>query len=331
MDPGRVGRLVKILTTLQSAKGRNCTQLAEILGTTRRTIFRDLKKLKDIGVPCKYDLKSSCYSVEPEFFLQPLDLTLQEALSVLLLVHKARDHIQLPFKNEALIAALKIENNLPVQIKKYCRTALQNISAKATAQASKHQAGLDQSFLLLTQAIRDKHKVNILYNSLFDKKNVDLDLSPYHLFYNHRAWYVLGHSSLHRSIRTFKLNRIEKLIVLKKRFLDGDNFDLYDYLSRAWSMIPEGRIYNVKLRFLPKVAQNVTEVHWHNTQQVTRNKDGSAIVEFRVDGIGEIFWWILGYGDQVQVLAPKELRKRIIQTAENTIKSNKLITLEKIE
>jgi proteasome accessory factor B len=115
------------------------------------------------------------------------------------------------------------------------------------------------------------------------------------------------------------------LTVLKKRFLDGDDFNLHEYLGRAWSMIPEGRIYNVKLRFLPKVAQNVTEVHWHDTQQVTRNKDGSAIVEFRVDGIGEIFWWILGYGDQVQVLAPKELRKRIIQTAKNTITLNKQI------
>jgi predicted DNA-binding transcriptional regulator YafY len=325
MDPGRVGRLVKIMTTLQSAKGHNCTQLAEILGTTRRTIFRDLKKLKDIGVPCKYDLKTNCYSVEPEFFLQPLDLTLQEALSVLLLVHKARDHIQLPFKNSALLAALKIENNLPVQIKKYCRTALQNISAKATAQASNHQTGLDNYFALLTKAIRNKQKVNIIYNSLFDKKTVDLDLSPYHLFYNHRAWYVLGHSSIHKSIRTFKLNRVENVSLLKKRFLDGDDFDLHEYLGRAWSMIPEGRIYNVKLRFLPKVAQNVTEVHWHDTQQVTQNEDGSAIVEFRVDGIGEIFWWILGYGDQVQVLAPKELRNRIIQTAQNTINNNKQI------
>jgi predicted DNA-binding transcriptional regulator YafY len=325
MDPGRVGRLVKILTTLQSAKGHNCTELAEMLGTSRRTIFRDLKELKAIGVPYKYDLKSDCYGVEPEFFLPPLDLTLQEAISVLLLVHKARDHIQLPFKNEALLAALKIENNLPVKIKKYCRKALENISAKATAQASGHPAGLDQSFILLTQAIRDKHKVNIVYNSLFEEKIVDLELSPYHLFYNHRAWYVLGQSSLHQSIRTFKLNRIEKLIVLKKRFLNGDDFDLHDYLGRAWSMIPEGRIYNVKLRFLPKVAQNVAEVHWHNTQQVTPNKDGSAIVEFRLDGIGEIFWWILGYGDQVQVLAPKELRKRIIQTAQNTIKNNRQI------
>jgi predicted DNA-binding transcriptional regulator YafY len=45
-------------------------------------------------------------------------------------------------------------------------------------------------------------------------------------------------------------------------------------------------------------------------------------MEFRVDGIGEISWWILGYGDQVQVLAPKALRKRVLEMAKNMIKLN---------
>jgi len=90
-------------------------------------------------------------------------------------------------------------------------------------------------------------------------------------------------------------------------------------------MIPEGKIYNIKLRFLPKVANNVTEVQWHSTQKVTRNSDGSATMEFRVDGLGEITWWILGYGDQVQVLAPKALREKTLQAAKNMIKLNEQI------
>ncbi len=133
---------------------------------------------------------------------------------------------------------------------------------------------------------------------------------------------MLGLSSLHKSIRTFKLDRIKELKILDKCFLDGEDFDLYEYLGRAWSMIPEGRIYNIKLRFLPKVAENVTEVQWHITQKVTYNSDGSATIEFRVNGLGEITWWILGYGDQVQVLAPKALRDKVLQAAKNMIKLN---------
>ena len=53
----------------------------------------------------------------------------------------------------------------------------------------------------------------------------------------------------------------------------------------------------------------------HDSQRVTFAEDGSADVHFRVDGLGEIAWWILGYGDQVQVIAPAALRKRIAGAA----------------
>jgi len=323
MKSDRISRVIQILTTLQSGKNYAVSDLSKIFGTSRRTIFRDLKELQAIGVPYRYDTKSGGYAIGPDFFLPPIDLNLQEALSLLILVHKARNQIQLPFKNSALLAALKIENNLPVKIRQSCNTALRNISARATAQAPiLQEAGLDKTFSQLQKAIINKRKVNIRYQSLFEGKIIDVELHPYHLFYNCRAWYVLGHSSLHKSTRAFKLNRIKELKITEKCFLGGENFDLYDYLGRAWSMIPEGRIYNIKLRFLPKVANNVTEVQWHSTQKVTHNSDGSAIMEFRVDGIGEISWWILSYGDHVQVLAPKALRKRVLEMAKNMIKLN---------
>ena len=326
MKRSRISRVMQILTTLQAGKSYAVSDLSKMFGTSRRTIFRDLKELQAIGVPFHYDAKTSGYTIEPEFFLPPVDLSLQEALGLLLLAHKTRDQIQTPFKNSVLWAALKIENNLPAKIRQYCNTALQNISTRPCAQAPvTHSAGLDKTFAQLQQAIVKKRKVNIRYHSLFEGTIIDVELSPYHLLYNKRAWYVLGRSSLHKSVRTFKLNRIRELTTTQRCFVDGEKFDVYDYLGRAWSMIPEGRIYNIKLRFLPKVANNVAEVQWHSTQKVVRNSDGSATVEFRVDGLGEITWWILGYGDQVQVLAPKTLRKRVLQIAKNMTELNEKI------
>lgn len=321
MKPSRISRIVQILTTLQAGKNYAVSDLSKIFRTSRRTVFRDLKELQAIGVPYHYDAKTGGYRIDPEFFLPPIDLNLQEALSLLLLVHKARGQIQLPFASSALLAALKIENNLPAKLRQYCNAALENVSAKADAQAPMRL--LDKSFDKLQRAIVEKRKVNIRYHSLFEGEDIEVSLCPYHLFYNQRAWYVIGLSSLHKSIRTFKLNRIKEMEVLERRFVADGEFDLYEYLGKAWVMIPEGRIYNVKLRFLPKVANNVAEVQWHSTQRVNLNSDGTADVEFRVDGLGEITWWILGYGDQVQVLAPKELRKRVLDTAKNMVKLNK--------
>jgi len=320
MKPSRISRVVQLLTTLQAGKNYAVSDLAKMLGTSRRTIFRDLKELQTIGVPYHYSAKAGSYTIDPEFFLPPIDLNLQEALSLLLLVHKASGQIQLPFKNSALLAALKIENNLPAKIRQYCNKRLRNISTRVSPQAPMNL--LDKTFAQLQKAISKKQKVNIRYHSLFEGKIIDVELCPYHLMYNRRAWYVVGFSDVHKSIRTFKLNRIKELKITEKCFVGGESFNVADFLGRAWSMIPEGRIYDIKLRFLPKVANNVTEVQWHSTQKVARNSNGSAIMEFRVDGLGEIIWWILGYGDQVQVLAPKVLRNKVLETAKNIIKLN---------
>ncbi len=318
---------MQILTTLQAGKSYTVSDLSKMLGMSRRTIFRDLKELQAIGVPYRYDARTSGYMIEPEFFLPPIDLSLQEAMSLLLLLHKASNQIQLPFKNSVLLAALKIENNLPAKIRQYCNTALRNISIRVGAQTLfQHSDGLDKTFAQLQQAIVKKRKVNILYHSLSEETIIDVELRPYHLLYNNQdnnqvrynsqAWFVLGHSSLHKSVHSFKLNRIRELKPTERCFVDGGNFDVNDYLGKAWSMRPEGQLYNIKLKFLPEVAHDVAEIQWHNTQQVTFEDDGSAIIEFRVDGLNEIVWWILSYGDKVQILAPKILRQRIIKTAQ---------------
>jgi proteasome accessory factor B len=320
MKTSRISRVVQLLTTLQSGEGYAVGDLAKMFGTSRRTVFRDLKELQTVGVPYHYNAKTGSYAIDPEFFLPPIDLNLQEALGLLLLVHKASNQIQLPFKNSALLAALKIENNLPVKIRQYCNTTLQNISIRVDPQASINL--LDKTFAQLQQAIAKKTKVSMQYHSFFESQIIDVELCPYHLMYNRRAWYVLGFSDLHKSVRMFKLNRIRELKSTEKCFVGSESFDLYDFFGRAWSMIPEGKIYNIKLRFLPMVANNVAEVQWHSTQKVTHNRDGSATIEFRVDGLREIAWWILGYGDQVQVLAPNALRNNVLETAKNMIKLN---------
>jgi predicted DNA-binding transcriptional regulator YafY len=316
----RISRIVQILTTLQSGHGYSVDDLTKILGVSRRTIFRDLKELQAISVPYHFDSKTGGYTIDPEYFLSPVDLNLQEALSLLLLVHKARNHLPVPFKNSALMAGLKVENNLPDKIRQYCNTTLQNISIKPSSHAPMDL--LDKVFSLLQSAIRKKRKVRLHYTSFYEGTDIATVLCPYHLMYNKRAWYVIGRSSMHKSVRTFKLNRIRSLQVQDKCFLKNKTFDAHEYLGKAWSMIPEGRIYNVSLRFSKKVAKNVSEVQWHCSQKTTQGLDGTLNAEFRVDGLGEISWWVLSYGDQVEVLRPAALRKQIKETARRMVKLN---------
>jgi proteasome accessory factor B len=138
---------------------------------------------------------------------------------------------------------------------------------------------------------------------------------PMKLAFMGRAWYVIAWSLKDRQLRTLKLGRIRKLTVTERHIEPPAEANVEEHFGDAWSMIPEGKVHDVRLWFSPKVAGNVAEVHWHRSQQVKWNDDGSIEFGVRVDGLGEITWWILGYGDQVEVLEPPELRRGISEIA----------------
>jgi len=52
---GRIHRLLKILTLIQSEKGWNVQRLAAECGVAERTIFRDMKMLEGAGIPYFHD------------------------------------------------------------------------------------------------------------------------------------------------------------------------------------------------------------------------------------------------------------------------------------
>jgi predicted DNA-binding transcriptional regulator YafY len=320
MKTSRISRVIQILTTLQSGQPYTANELAEMLNISRRMIFRDLNELKQVGLPYYFDNKSHCYRIKPGFLLSTPNLNAQEALGLLLLAYKARNHIHLPFKDSTLSAAIKIESDLPEKTKQFCNVALQKISIKADPQERLDL--LDQKFTQMLDAILKKRIVAIHYYSPIEREYIETNLSPYHLMYNNHTWYALGKIDTGKEIRVFSLNYIKKLNVLDKCFIEDEKFNLHEHLGRAWSMIPEGRLYNVRLRFLPEVAHGVANIQWHSTQTTVPQNDGSVIIEFRVDGLNEITWWVLSYGDKVQILAPARLREKVVQIAQNMIKQN---------
>lgn len=334
MKLSRISRIVQLLCTLQSGQCYSPDELMKVMQVSRRTVFRDLNELTAIGVPYYFDADAGGYRIDPDFFLPSIDLTLQEALSLLMLVYKDRGHLPPILKRSALLAGLKIENNLPAEIKRYCAATLEHISVQPIPRSAERggvgtragadggEAGADRIFSHLQRSVQRKQKVKIVYKSIFDGTTIKTTLSPHHLMFKSRAWYIVGKSSLHNEIRTFKLSRIDSLQVLSQFFPRKRTFDIEDYLGSAWSMIPQGKLYHIKLKFTPKVARNVSEVQWHKSQKMKFEDDGSLVVEFRVDGIGEITWWILGYGDQIKVLAPQTLRKKIAEVGKSIAKIN---------
>lgn len=313
MKVSRIYRLLRVITMLQGGRGYTANELASELEVSRRTVFRDLNALEMARVPYYFDSEYGGYRISRHFFLPPVNLTLTEALAILMLAGRMESTGQLPLMSHGARAAVKIESVLPRRIRQHVGGMMARMSVKLHPVA-RHD-GLDGTFDDLANAVASKLACRMVYTSFLEGKEIETDIRPLRLAFIGRAWYLIAHSEQHDQVRTFKLTRIKKLTVTKIRFDMPNNVALDEYFGDAWSMIPEGTHYDVHLHFSPKVAGNVAEVQWHDSQRVEWNDDGSAEFHVRVDGLGEITWWILGYGDQVEVISPQPLRERIAEVA----------------
>lgn len=291
-------------------------RLALEMRVSRRTLFRDLQTLEAAGIPytCK---PGEGYRIPPSFFLPPVNLRVTEAMGLMTLAKSALERREQPMLGPAVEGVRKLMAMIPAPLRDICGQMMRRVSVRGGAKSAVN--GDDRHFGLIQQAIDESRVIQMRYGSLFEGGDIELRLRPYHLHYSVRAWYVIGHSEKHRQIRIFKLSRVHEMKLLDRKFNPRSSFDVEKFFGLCWNMIPEGKVHHVELEFAPKVAVNVAEVRWHPTQKQRMLPDGRLIVEFDVDGLGEISWWLMGYGDQVLVRQPGALAERLEQVHRSAI------------
>jgi proteasome accessory factor B len=317
MNLNRVSRLIQLLGALQSGKGQNASELSHACQVSRRTIFRDLDVLRNAGVPLLFDDDNNVYRIPGTYYLPPTNFTTEEALAVIVLCYEMGSDSRLPFYEAAQNAALKLEASLPGRV----REQLQEISSAVQIKTvpGNRLEGQQPVYRQLLAAIGSRRPVRIAYDSFSDRQVLNLKLSPYRMLFSRRSWYVIGRSAMHREVRTFNVGRIQSLDMLDEEFQVPRGFSIQRYLGNAWHLIPDGPEVDVVVRFSPFVARNVGEVVWHRTQQTTWLEDGSLELQVRVAGIREISWWILGYGNEAEVVEPEPLRTLIATHAKGML------------
>jgi predicted DNA-binding transcriptional regulator YafY len=73
------------------------------------------------------------------------------------------------------------------------------------------------------------------------------------------------------------------------------------------------------VRFTKTVAPFIKEKNWHPTQQIKKLKDGSVELSLQLSHLSDIQRWILGWGSQATVLAPKELAEGVRAEAQGIV------------
>jgi len=311
-----IHRLLNIISILQSGRFINTGELAQECQVSRRTVFRDIEKLRQSGLRIAFDEKKQGYQFEDSQFLLPADLTTEEVLALITLCQDLADKkTGLHYLEPARTAAFKLASVLPRKIRKYIGDVIDFRHIRIGPQANLE--GTDKLFGQISRAMESHHSLQIQYGSFMEEGVLSTQLNPYCFFFSRRSWYVIGFSHLHSEVRTFHMKRFHQIEVLLETTYEIPNrFSLDSYLGNAWHMIREkDHPYHVVIRFAPLVARNVAEVQWHKTQRLEFLEDGSLCFHVDVEGLNEILWWILGYGKQAEVLEPPELRKLILEHA----------------
>jgi len=318
----RIHRLLRILTLIQAEEGWTADRLARHFGVAERTIFRDMNALAAARIPYFHDPRSGGYRIRRDFFMPPVELTLDESLALAALTQPLSELEQVPLTEPAFKAIAKIKSQLPAAVRRELDQLEPHLAVKF-AQAGPFD-GVGDTYDKIRQAIHQRKTLRCDYESIRrglagePNETARFLFEPYVLFFCQRAWYAVGHHHGRDALRCLKLNRFVYIDLTDRPYTMPAGFDLADHLGNAWRMIRGERDYDVQLHFDPRFADTIADTHWHHTQEIAWHEDGSITFRCRVSGLEEIVWWVLSMGPYCQVIQPPELIGRVRDLAART-------------
>lgn len=145
-------------------------------------------------------------------------------------------------------------------------------------------------------------------------KSEQLRIKPLSVLVYAHQLYVLGEDAA-GTRHPYRFSRMRKVDALKRTFeypARGDYDPRQLWRDSLGVFLDESMpIVNVRVR-LDAGWRTYVETHrWHHSQRFTPMRDGSIVVQMRVRHCPELERWVLGFGEEAEVLAPVELRERV--------------------
>ena len=312
MKISNIWRLLRILLIFSRKSKVKAREISEDLEISVRQAYRDIECLKLAGIPLYSDKNG--FTLMPDFFMPKISLDIPEILTLFLLCSSIKSQKGTPYGDLLSAACDKILNALPESIKKVFLTSDYDAIVDFGLDTKVDYKKIDEMFKLIYEATIAKKRISLKYYSMETKKLGKRIIDPYAFKFNFGIWYLIGFCHQRNEVRTFRIDRVRKIEILEENFKVPESFDMDEYFKESWGII-RGQKTKVNLRFTKEVADFVAECTWHPSQKLTKNKDGSLNAQFEVGGLSEIKIWILGFGENVEVLEPEKLRQELKNTA----------------
>lgn len=293
-------RLFKIVYYLLDRGQATAPELAARFEVSVRTIYRDIDALSGAGIPIYAEPgRNGGIRLMKDFVLDQAVLSegeKQEILAALQSINITQNIAESQtLQKLSAMFALSSENWLEIDFSRW----------------GNH--GFDKNkFELLKTAVIQRRQVRICYAGS-DGTQRKRTVQPYKLVYKSKAWYLRAFCTEKQDMRTFKLNRILEVVLLKERFVRRGFFEEPDDTEIDCAL--------VTLRFPKEMAYRVYDEF--DDSQIERQENGDLIASARMPEGAWLTGFLLAFGTQVEILSPVHLREEIARQAEKIVEKYK--------
>lgn len=172
------------------------------------------------------------------------------------------------------------------------------------------------TFVTLVRAIERSEVVEMDYVRVGETTPNTRRVEPYHLIPTTKDWRLIARSD--GIFKQFFVDNIRRVATTGNRYKKED-FDLRKFFLSAWETFRLDEPTTVRLLFSKDVASIVKDRIWSETQEVDEQKNGAVLITIQVGGIEEIVGWVMGWGKEVEVMEPEELRQLTTQRAREVV------------
>lgn len=202
----RIDRLTAIILLLQGGK-RTASEIAHRFEVSKRTVFRDIESLCEIGVPIITEPGvHGGYSLMPDYSLAPLQLTMREALLLKLALSSVTQLSDTPFKQERASLLAKMDALIPAQQQQDMEHLLRTVHLDVPSR--------DYTIPYIEQLIesaRSEQWLRVSYRS--ERGASQQTILPLRLYSAAGFWYCEAYSSERQEKRTYRVDRFTEVEV----------------------------------------------------------------------------------------------------------------------
>lgn len=295
---------MKLILMLQDSKKRlTVDELAETFGVSRRTIFRDFNVLSEINVPVTWD-KYSGYGVMEGYKVPPLMFTAQELATIMVGLNFVKSQVDKQLVDDAKGVELKIKNTIPDELKEFMNS-LDDRTVVDPFLHFGHEKKEGGNWYLISSAISQSKSLSFIYRSKGDSEMTDRTIDPYLLVFYRDHWNVIGFSHKREAIRNFVLDRMDEVKILDKKF---DRKTEIDVEGLIFGSNESGQLVEVLVDVSVDRAFRANLPTKIFKEKPASNK--KIKVSFHFENLDYMNEWLLQFGDKVEILSPKELKKK---------------------